>query len=499
MQMINVLQRLAELDAKTPTAANPLAAGRKVMEADQLPQLPELTEMGDLRALSGLKPVSECGVMELGGQGMMDSHPRPPASFSINATAADGAEVSSMLGDILNLAGVHKVGQEHMPPVDSAPSAMVQAPVMGGEKDAMRSALDAMNEPGDEMHDVDAPGIEDEEMEPLGGMGDMGDAMAGGMAQPEMGGQEGSSPEMQSMADEIRNMADRLSQIEDVDELPGVEGGEEEKTDETWNNTPADSTNVPLGNSNDFAYNPNAGGMNKGMTNMPTATLEDQLYSEYKKFVSEAKADCCCEEKGKKACPVHGKKKTNEGLNHTPGPKIEHKDVEACVKCAETMGVPLHHENMQALHDCMESFPKFHKHITNKYDECWEDFHAECCDHYHNRNGHMAMADEQLEPGASGIAGPGVLPEGKKKKGDGNLANNYPPYDKVTRGDVIAGAKGQDQMGGKKKTKEGDDRTMSRAAKGVMKYGKEGMKKLADAGKKGKDLEPIKAKYNKYD
>ena len=38
-----------------------------------------------------------------------------------------------------------------------------------------------------------------------------------------------------------------------------------------------------------------------------------------------------------------------------------------------------------------------------------------------------------------------------EKKGDGNLANNYPPYDKVTRGDVIAGAKGEDQMGGKKK------------------------------------------------
>jgi len=35
------------------------------------------------------------------------------------------------------------------------------------------------------------------------------------------------------------------------------------------------------------------------------------------------------------------------------------------------------------------------------------------------------------------------------KKGDGNLANNYPPYDKVTRGDVIAGATGKDQMGGK--------------------------------------------------
>lgn len=34
---------------------------------------------------------------------------------------------------------------------------------------------------------------------------------------------------------------------------------------------------------------------------------------------------------------------------------------------------------------------------------------------------------------------------------DGNLANNYPPYDKVTRGDVISGRLGKDQMGGKKK------------------------------------------------
>jgi len=42
---------------------------------------------------------------------------------------------------------------------------------------------------------------------------------------------------------------------------------------------------------------------------------------------------------------------------------------------------------------------------------------------------------------------------GKGLKNDGNLANNYPPYDKVTRGDVIAGATGKDQMGGKKKVK----------------------------------------------
>ena len=36
-------------------------------------------------------------------------------------------------------------------------------------------------------------------------------------------------------------------------------------------------------------------------------------------------------------------------------------------------------------------------------------------------------------------------------KGDGNLANNAKPYDKVTRGDVIAGRLGKDEKGGKKK------------------------------------------------
>jgi len=36
-----------------------------------------------------------------------------------------------------------------------------------------------------------------------------------------------------------------------------------------------------------------------------------------------------------------------------------------------------------------------------------------------------------------------------KKKNDGNLANNAKPYDKVTRGDVIAGRLGKDEKGGK--------------------------------------------------
>jgi hypothetical protein len=46
---------------------------------------------------------------------------------------------------------------------------------------------------------------------------------------------------------------------------------------------------------------------------------------------------------------------------------------------------------------------------------------------------------------------------------------------------------------------ESAEKTMSRAAKGVMKYGKVGMKALAKAGKDGKDLDKVRDKYDKYD
>ena len=64
-----------------------------------------------------------------------------------------------------------------------------------------------------------------------------------------------------------------------------------------------------------------------------------------------------------------------------------------------------------------------------------------------------------------------------KKKGDGNLANNAKPYDKVTRGDVIAGRLGKDAKGGK---------TVKEAAKpsaGLSKAKKSAVVKDAKAGK----------------
>ena len=76
-------------------------------------------------------------------------------------------------------------------------------------------------------------------------------------------------------------------------------------------------------------------------------------------------------------------------------------------------------------------------------------------DRSHERARNIMKARLQTVAKAKGIELAKKVEEAAKPN-DGNLANNYPPYDKVTRGDVIAGRLGKDQMGGKKKAvKEG--------------------------------------------
>jgi hypothetical protein len=103
------------------------------------------------------------------------------------------------------------------------------------------------------------------------------------------------------------------------------------------------------------------------------------------------------------------------------------------------------------------------------------------------------------------------------------IAKMSPPADKIDANDLAA------LRAGKTKEKEGNEfsgelakakaqhkdefevdgktypvkesegkRTMSRAAKGYEKYGKEGMEALAKAGREGKDLDKVRDKYNKY-
>ena len=94
-----------------------------------------------------------------------------------------------------------------------------------------------------------------------------------------------------------------------------------------------------------------------------------------------------------------------------------------------------------------------------------ETVHTEDVKIMHERmHGHMMkkkkkmMEEEELEEMSSKMKMKLGL-YGKKKKmseeevneNDGNLANNAPPYDKVTKGDVIMGRLGKDHLGGKSK------------------------------------------------
>lgn len=93
-------------------------------------------------------PVEECGTMgSMGSMGAMSSAPRTPAS--INITASSGPELSSMLKDIMSLAGVHQVTPDHMPAIKSTEPTIK----LGSHLD-MRKMLDSMN--NDDQEQVEA-------------------------------------------------------------------------------------------------------------------------------------------------------------------------------------------------------------------------------------------------------------------------------------------------------------------------------------------------------
>ncbi len=259
--MIDVLKRLAELDEKNPKVINPMSQTQK--------QKQTVKEDTDL---------AECGPM-----GMMSSMDKPntPASFSINASAADGQEVSQMLRDIMNLAGMSSEKPTAEP--DSDMDDMDKEPITGGgmmtpsDNEIMRAMLDTMNEPDDETTMSAVPPPMPGTDLPPAGLGDGGD-----MGPPEpldLDQQDG-----EEVPDDVGDMADHVRDM--ADELKGKD--KEELGLESWDNTPADPTQVPAQDSNKYAWNPNAGGVNKGLTTQPTATLEDRLYAEYKNFVKEA-------------------------------------------------------------------------------------------------------------------------------------------------------------------------------------------------------------------
>jgi hypothetical protein len=126
MNMIDVIKRLAELDAQNP---NVVTEGADALE------------------------VTECGPMST-----MVSPSQPAMPASINVTAGSGQEVSDMLSAIMQLAGVKPVGGADLG-VEHEPMSLTAEPVSAvgpaaTAGDEMRSVMDKLNgadgEEGDE-------------------------------------------------------------------------------------------------------------------------------------------------------------------------------------------------------------------------------------------------------------------------------------------------------------------------------------------------------------
>lgn len=194
--------------------------------------------------------VAECGMMPMGSMG--GSH--TPAS--INMTADSGSELTGMLRDIMQLAGVQQGPAEpaalgvEVEPLTAEPLGGPEEP-MQSPADNMRSVLDKLNpEPAGDEGNENPFGSDDE----------------GGEEEPEFGNDEGD---------------------EDAED-------DEEETDEgQYDNSPADPQPTEPFNANEFAHQenqPGAGDTSSGQErqrNLPTATFEN-LMKEYKSFIGEA-------------------------------------------------------------------------------------------------------------------------------------------------------------------------------------------------------------------
>ena len=311
--MINVLSRLAELDAKNsnvaPAKIEPDAAVKAVQQS-----LSEELSMDSLRYLSGVKEtLEECGMMP----GMSTGMPAPtPASFSINASAATGDEVASMLTNIMTLAGMHKVGAEHMPAQE--PKAMSMVPPMNGA-DSMKKMLDVMNDPpedeglgmgalgamagtalggpmggiagytagskfGDDLEDESAGEMEPEMGDDTPDISGVGGALAGaaihGDADGAKKGMEDGEDSAHNGNEDIRRMMDAVDNMYDYD------------------NKGADANAIagpgPNFDSNQWAKQTTGSGVGRGVSQAPHAnshvsedTITAKLFDDYKKFIGE--------------------------------------------------------------------------------------------------------------------------------------------------------------------------------------------------------------------
>lgn len=293
--MINVLQRLSELDEGNPrveksmTQVQALAmTGDGIRHADVYMEEPD---MASLRALSGLKESKE--IVECGMPGM--GAPMPTMPTTINMSAPTGSELVGLIRGIMDLAG-GDVPNAHMDaPPANVDSMIGHEPLVAEPEHAMAHSVPAAG--------VSGPTFGDESGE---------DELADMIRKIKTGEPVKISTDMP-----VKVSSDNPIKASTSDKL-NVKHDKPE--DEGYDNTPASPQPKKPYNPNDFAdvvnkvrdfdYTPPNSGSNPMKDKEEDKedkkeeailqSFESQLFAEYKKFVSEGKKghakSCKCKE-----------------------------------------------------------------------------------------------------------------------------------------------------------------------------------------------------------
>ena len=308
--MIDVMKRLAELDTNNPNVVkaeskeqefngNNAVTGLNKYTGEEV--VTEHLSVAELQKLSGLtEGLAECGPMGMMGSGPMGMASKPTANFSLNASAATGDEVASMLTQIMNLAGVKDAGH-HLGTPDHLGQEPLTAQPAGsmGHQEPMSDIAKALGHI--DSIENDEEGFDPEQ--PEGGGAGAGDITMDD-EETDFAGQMNHMPDDKSptdgdvgaMADQVRDMADELSKKdpEDFDvaeELRLFDNSPKEQTRAYDPNSFADVIN----RLRDFEQTPARGGDNPLKAHAveaieptdETGSLAEKLMSDYQQFVNE--------------------------------------------------------------------------------------------------------------------------------------------------------------------------------------------------------------------
>lgn len=280
MEMIDVLKRLQQLDAENPRVETVVKEEQTLAVIAETPEmineskdqvvlnLPE-PDLGDLKALSGVKTLTESAIVECGMAPMGAPMPNIPAS--INMSAQSASEIVAMMRGIMDLAGTDVPSQTMMPAMGAPMPALPSTEVKPEEPKVTGPTFD--NPPDDKGDDELSSMLKKIKTgEPVTIKTDM--------------------PVKVKSDEKIKTTADSMNQ----------EGSQEQRM---WDTSPDEK--VRDYNPNDFAhivntvrdfdYTPPNSGSNpmpqadkkKESANEGVDILTSKLFDEYQKFISEVK------------------------------------------------------------------------------------------------------------------------------------------------------------------------------------------------------------------